>query len=233
MTETCRLIEDGKRVTHATVGLFGNDGKCFFLIGDAFFVGNRLQMRNRIAHRHALEVVDLAARKDGRKNFMLLCGGQDEDDMGGRFLKGLQKSIESSRRKHVHLVDDKHLIATHLRRYSRLFHQRFDVLHRVVAGRIKLEYVVRTLLIESLTAFTGIAGLAVFARIFTVNGLRKDASTSGFPYTSRATEQVSMRQFPAFYRILQRCCERMLAHNGVESHRAILPCRYNIIFHFF
>ena len=62
------------------------------------------------------------------------------------FLQGLQKGIESGRRKHVHLVDDEHLIFSHLRRYSRLLHKALDMLNTIVAGSIKLKYIQRALL---------------------------------------------------------------------------------------
>ena len=68
-----------------------------------------------MGHGHSLEVVDLAAREDGGQDLVLLGRGEDEDDMGGRFLQRLEEGIEGLLREHVDLVDDKDLVASHLR----------------------------------------------------------------------------------------------------------------------
>ena len=76
---------------------------------------------------------------NGGQNLVLLGGGQDENDVLGRFLQRFQKGVEGCRRQHVHLVDDEYLILAYLRRDARLLHQRLDVLHRVVGGSIQFE----------------------------------------------------------------------------------------------
>ena len=70
---------------------------------------------------------------------MLLGGGEDKDDMSRRLLKSLEESIESGSREHVYLVDDKHLVFTHLWWHSRLLHQSLDMLHAIVAGGVKFK----------------------------------------------------------------------------------------------
>ncbi len=102
---------------------------------------------------------------------MLLGGRQDEYHVCRRFLKSLQEGVECRCRQHVHLVDDKHLILTHLRRYSCLFHQSLDVLHRVVAGSVELKDVIRALFVERLAAFAFVAGLTFSSRVLAVDGL--------------------------------------------------------------
>ena len=79
-------------------------------------------------------------------------------------LQGLQESIESRSGQHVYLVNDKDLVFPYLRRYAGLFHQRLDMLHRVVGGSIQLKDVERPLLVESLTTLTMSACLPLFGR---------------------------------------------------------------------
>ena len=79
---------------------------------------------------------------------------------GGGLFKGLEEGIESRRREHVHLVDDKHLVASHLRRNLHLFDEFADVVDRVVRRRVQLMNVVRTPFIERHTTFAAVASLA-------------------------------------------------------------------------
>ena len=67
-------------------------------------------MVNHVAHGYALEIVDLTAREDGGDDLVFLGCGEDEDDVGRRFLKGLQECVESRRGEHVDLIDDKHAV---------------------------------------------------------------------------------------------------------------------------
>ena len=108
-------------------------------------------MLHYIGNADAIEVINLATGKDGWKHLMLLCRGQDEERMMGRFLQGLQESIESGRRQHVHLVDDKHLILSDGRRDAHLINQCANVIYRVVACGIQLMDIIGALLIEGTT----------------------------------------------------------------------------------
>ena len=119
-----------------------------------------------------------------------------------RFFKCFEKCIECRSGEHVHLVDDEHLVASHLRRNTRLLHQRLDVLHRVVRCSIQLKDVQRALLVEGLAAFALAAGFTVGTGMLAVDGLSKNTGTSGLSYTTRATEQISMCQLSALHRVL-------------------------------
>ena len=96
-------------------------------------------MVDGVAHRHTLEVIDLATGEDGRQNLVLLSGGENEDDVCRGLLKGLQERVEGRCGEHVHLVDDKDLVFAYLRRDACLFHQRLDVFYAVVRGSVELK----------------------------------------------------------------------------------------------
>ena len=151
LTERGRLVEDGEGIAHTTVGLLGNDSECLIITGDAFLLGDVLQMVDGVADGHPLEIVDLTTTQDGGQDLVLLRRSEDEDDVCGRLLKCLQECVEGSSGEHVNLVDDKHLVASELRWDACLLHERLDVLYGVVAGGVELEDVERTLLIERLT----------------------------------------------------------------------------------
>ena len=99
-------------------------------------------MVDRIGNSHAFEVINLTTAQDGGQNLVFLCRCQDEYDVCRRFLQRFQKSVESSRREHVYLVDDKHFVTADLWWDTRLVHQRLDVFNRVVGGSIQFENVV-------------------------------------------------------------------------------------------
>ena len=90
---------------------------------------------------------------------MLFRRGKNEDDVCWWFLQCLQESIEGLSRKHVHLVNDKHLVLSCLRRDACLLHQGLDMLHTIVGGCIKLEDVQRAALGKSLAALAFSAGI--------------------------------------------------------------------------
>ena len=142
LTEARCLVEHREGVSHSAVSLFGYHVESLLLIFYPLLLSHHLQMVHDARHRHALEVVNLAARQDGGQNLVLLRCSEDEDDVCRRFFESLQKGIESLCGEHVHLVDDEHLVASHLGRDAGLVHQRLDVFHRVVACRIELKDVV-------------------------------------------------------------------------------------------
>ena len=162
---------------------------------------------------------------------MLLGCRKNEDDVCRRLFQGLEKSIEGSRREHVYLIDDEDLVASYLWRNSRLFHQRLDVLDRVVAGSVQFEDVVTASFGERLAAFAFITGLTVGRRVFAVDGFCKDAGAGGLSHPPWPAEKISMGQLSAFHGILQRGGQRLLSHDRIEGHRAVLARRDNIFIH--
>ena len=63
---------------------------------------------------------------------MLLGGGQNEDGVGRRFLKGFEEGIEGGLREHMHLIDDEHAVFTIDWRNLHLIGEGADVIDRVI-----------------------------------------------------------------------------------------------------
>ena len=227
--ERSHLIEDRKRVAHAAVGLSGYDIERLLFILYAFALGHMLEMRHRFGHFHAVEVINLTAREDGGQNLVLLGGGQDEDGVCGRFLEGFEKRIEGRLREHVHLVDDKHLVASHLRRNLHLLDEFANVVDRVVRRRVELMDVVRPPFVEGHTAFARIAGLSRRCGVEAIDGLGKDACRSGFAHPSGAAKQIGVRQFPAGDGVFQCSGQCLLPHHSVEAGGAIFSGRNDVV----
>lgn len=152
---------------------------------------------------------------------MALRGGQDEFGIRWRLLERLQESVEGIGGKHVDLVDDEHLVLSHLRRDAYLLNEVADIVHRVVAGSIQLMDAVRTSLVEGAARLTLVAGLAIGVKVLAVDRLGKDAGTCCLAYATRAAEQISMRQLVIPDRILQGGGQTFLTYHRVESHRTV------------
>ncbi len=129
LAEARCLVENGQCVAHTSIGFLGYHGECFVLAGYSLALGHAFQVANRIAHGHSLEVIDLATRQDSGQNLVLFGGCEDEHHVCGRLFECLQEGVERRCGQHMHLVNDEHLVATHLRRYPRLLHQGLYVLH--------------------------------------------------------------------------------------------------------
>ena len=231
LRETRHLVEDGERVAHTAIGLLRYHAQGLLLIGDFFAFGHHLQLLDDVGHGHSLEVVDLAAREDGGQDLVLLGRGEDEDDMGGRFLQRLEEGIEGLLREHVDLVDDKDLVAAHLRRDAGLLHELLDLIDTIVGRGIELEDVEGAALFESLATLAGATGLAVVGGVLAVDGLGEDARTSGLSHTARTAEEVGVGQFARLDRIAESGGQRVLADDVGKLHRTVFARRNYIFVH--
>ena len=126
------LVEDREGVAHGAVGLLGYHVERLVFGLDTLGGGHGAEMLHHVVDSDTLEVVHLATAEDSRQNLVLLCGREDEDHVLGRLLESLEECVESRRREHVDLVDDKHAVASLLRRHVHLVGDVADVVHRVV-----------------------------------------------------------------------------------------------------
>ena len=189
------LIEDGKRITHSSVRLLSNQVQCLRLSLITFFLSDILQVLNGSLYGHTLEVVNLTTAEDGWKNLVLLCGGQDKDDIRRWLFKSFEECIESGTAEHVNFINDEHLVLAYLRGNLYLFYQFADIFHRVVAGSVQFVNAHGALLVKSATTLTLATCLTIFFRVETIDGLCKDAGTGSFTHTARTAEKVCMSQF--------------------------------------
>ena len=233
LAEAGSLVEDGESVSHTSVSLFCNDGKCLLLILDAFLFCYHLQMVDGVRHGHALEVVNLTSAENGRQNLVLFGSGKDKDYMRRWFFQRFEEGVESCGTQHVDLVDDKHFVFSYLWRNAGLLHQGLDLVNTVVAGSIQLKDIEGTLFVERATALAFVACLTVFVRVLAVDCLGKNSGTSSLSHTSRTAEKIGMSQLAALYCIFQSGGQSSLSNYRVKGHWTVLSCRNYIFFHYF
>jgi len=188
-------------------------------------------MLSDVLHHDAFEVENLASRQNSGKDFVFLGGGEDELGIRRRFLESLEESVERRARKHVHLVDDIHLVFPHLRRYPHLVDEGADVVNTAVGSRIELKDVERSVVVEAHARLALVARLHVGGGMQTIDGLRHDASACGLTHTSRSAEKESLRKGVVAYGVLQRRGDSMLTHDAFKRRRPVFSCRYDKIFH--
>ncbi len=122
--------------------------KAAFSALDPFLRPDLFQMLYCIRGRDPLKIEYLTTRQDRRQDLVLLRRCQDEDRIGRRLLQRFQKGIERRGAEHMHFIDDIYLVFACLRGKTHLFHQRPDIVDRVVAGGIQLMNIQRSPLIK-------------------------------------------------------------------------------------
>ena len=230
--EADHLVEDGKGVAQGSVGLLGDDVQGLSFCIDAFARSYESKVLGNVIDGDALEVVDLASRKDGRDDLVLLGGGEDEFGVRWRLFEGLEEGVESVFAQHVNLVDDIHLVVADLRWDAHLVNKAADVVNRVVGSGIEFVDVERGVVVEGAARFAFVAGFKVFGWMQAVDGLGHDAGASGLAHASRTAKQEGLGQSVVADGVFQGRCDGLLTHHGVKSRWSILSCRYDEVFHF-
>ena len=214
--ESHHLVEQRQRIAHRAVRLVGDHVQRLVVHRDPLLARDVPQVADDVRHPDAIEIVGLAAAQDGRQDLVLLRRRQDEDGVCRRLLQRLQEGVESRLRQHVHLIDDVHRIASHLRRNLHLVHQRLDVLHAVVGRRIQLVDAVRTPLGERAAGVALPAGLQVRSGIRAVDGLGENARRTRLAHAPGAAEKICVRELPALDRVLEGPRDVVLSDQGLE-----------------
>ena len=225
------MVEDRECVAHAAVRFAGNDAQGFLLIGDALFFRNSLEVVHDVGHLHAVEIVDLAAAQNGGQYLVLLGSGENEDGVCGRLFKSFEESVEGLRGEHVYLVDNEHLVASHLRRHLYLLDEHAHIVDRVIGGGVEFIDVERALLGEGAAALALVAGFAVGRGVLAVDGFGEDACAGGFAHAARPAEEEGVCQFAGCYRVFQGCGQRALSHDAVEGSGAVFSGRNDVVVH--
>ena len=92
--EAHHLVEDGQSITHTSVGLLGDDIQGFRFGFHMLLEGHAFQVFHHVADTDPVEIINLAAAQDRRKDLMLFSGRQDEDCMMRRFFQRFEEGIE-------------------------------------------------------------------------------------------------------------------------------------------
>ena len=226
-----RLVENGEGVAHGSIGLGSDYMEGFVVDGDSFLGGDAAKVPHHVRNADAVEVVGLAAAQDGGKNLVFLRCRQNEDGVCRGLFQRLEEGVEGGLGQHVDLIDDVHAVASDLRGHLYLFHERFDVFHGVVGSGIQFVDAVRAAFLETHARFALPAGLHFRPGVHAIDHFGENARRGGLAHAPRTAEQIGMRQLPPPDGVGQRPGNRVLADQGFEGIRPVLPGRYNIVAH--
>ena len=222
--ERHRLVEDGQRVAHRTVGLLGDDVQGLVVDRDPLLLRDGTKVGDDVRDGDAVEVVGLAAGQDGRDDLVLLGRGQDEYCVCRGLLEGLEEGVEGRGAQHVDLVDDIDAVPADLRRDLHLLQQGLDVIDAVVGRGIQLVDAEGAPFAERHAGLTLAARLEVGRRMGAVDRLREDAGGTGLADAPRTAEKVGVGDLAAGDGVLEGPGDDILADQALERVRPVFPC---------
>ncbi len=209
-------VQQAQGIPHRAVPQHGHQPRRTLAEGNALLPGHLQEARLHLFGRDAGKVEALAAGEDGGGHLVQLGGGQDENNVAGRFLQNFQQRVEGRRGEHMHLVDDIHLVAAAPRAVHRLIAQIPHIVHAVVRGCVNLYHIQNAAVLDAGTAGADAAG-AVFTGVFTVYGFGQHLGTGGFAGAAGAGEQVGMAHPPGLHLAGKRAGNGLLPHHVAEG----------------
>ncbi len=225
------LIEERVRVAQRAGRLLRDPEERLIVGVDRHLRGDLGELRLHLVNGNEAEVELLAARTDRRRNLVDLRRREDEDDVRRRLLDRLEQRVERAVTEHVDFVDDVDLVPSRGGREEHLVLDLAHVVDRRVRRAVDLDYIDRRSPGDLLAA--GILLAAVGARsVGTVQRAGEDPRGARLPDTTRAGEEVCVRDAPGGQRILQACYYEFLSDERVKRTWPF-PCRSYFVVHEF
>ena len=181
--KTQHLVDHGQCVTHPSYRLPGYDLQCPAGNTQLFRNSNFFQKISHLLERDPDEIITLATGNDGLWKFVRIGRGQDELNMGRRFLERLQQGIEGLQCEHVRFIDDVDLITALGRGILDIIPQFTDVLDAAVRSSIDFIDIRGGIFCDLDAVPTFSTGIPIF-RSKAVQGFCQDSGCTGFSYTS-------------------------------------------------
>ena len=230
VAEDAQLLQRGKRVAHAALGMACHDGKRLVVVVEALLLAHVCQAALDILVTDAVEIEALAAREDCLQNLLRVGGAQHKDHVRRRLLERLEQRVKRRRREHVDLVDDIDLVlAAHRGKVDGVDDLLAHIVYAGTACGIELVDIWVVALGDELTLLAGTVGHAAACTlgarrlgIAAQQRLGKNTRHGGLARAARSAEQVGVGQAPLGDGVLERRDDMLLAHHGVEGERAIL-----------
>src|SRR5262249_32431447 len=179
--------------------------------------------------RDAGEVEALAARQDGQRNLLYVGGRENEFDMFGRLLQGLQQGVEGLGRQHMNFIDNIDLVARAAGAVLDVAADLAPFVNAAVAGAVDLEHVDVIAAGDALADFALAAGRRGRA-VDAVERFRQDAGRGRFADAAGAGEEVGVGDAVAFQGVGQGAGDGVLADEVGEGLRPVAPRQDGVAF---
>ena len=178
----------------------------------------------QLIRRHEAEIETHAARKYRRGQLMHFRRAQHEYDVRGRLFQRFEQSVERSRRKHVHLVDDVYFIPAHRRHVVDVLAQLAYLVYTVVGSRVHLHDIEIGRRRERLTRFA-LAARAAMDGVQAVDRTREYLGAARLARASAAREKVGVRKRSPLYLMHERGNDDVLTYDPVERRRTVFAVK--------
>ena len=219
--ERDKLLKRGERVAHATLGTVRDEIERLPLELHVLAHTDSAKARYNGLGRNAAEVESLAARVDGLGHLLGIRRGQDEHHMARRLLERLQQRVERSRRQHVNLVDDIHLVPAARGRELHTADNLFaHVLHAGTTCSIQLVDVGVLAVGNHHAVVTGSVRLRR-GSVLAQKRLCQQARRGGLARAARTGEQISMAYLILLNGVFDRALNALLADDVLEDLRPV------------
>ena len=189
------LIQKRYGITECAVTDRGDGGKCIRLDRDILLRCDKGKTLDDAFVADAAEVVALAAGEDRGRDTVRLGRCQKEDGMGRRFFQRLEKSVKSTGREHMHLVDDIHFIFCFCRHKHDFVTDPADIIYTVVTGGVHLDNIEKRAVNDAFTDLAFVTGVAV-NRVLAVDRTGEDLGDRCLTCSSCSAEEIGMADLP-------------------------------------
>ena len=175
-------------------------------------------MLRNLVYCYSAKFKTLATRLYRCRHLLRVRRRQNKYSVCRRLLQCFQQSIESTGRKHVHLVDNINLITAFGRCKGYLLAQVTDIIYAGVRRSVNFNYIQRGSLHNALTVAALAAGFGS-RPLLTVQGLGQNTRHTGLAGAARTGKQIGVSNFTACQSIFQGCFHSLLSHKSVKILR--------------
>jgi hypothetical protein len=233
-SDTKNLIQNGKAIPETSFCRSRQKSQHRRMEGESLRLGDLLKTGIDFRNGQEAESKVLATGKDGIRNLVRFCCGQNENGMGRRFLEGLEKGVEGRCRQHVDFIDDNDLGSSGKGTVSQAFPDRPDVLHAGVRGSVHFEHI-RGLPFGNIeTGRTGKAGRGRWS-VDTIDGFGEYPGNSGFPDPSVSRKEIGLRQDSRIKSPGEGANHRFLSHKvgkclgTIDARQRFELCHWDLV----
>ena len=185
------LIQKAQRVSHGAVSRLRHVAHRLLLSFHALRFEKFRQPGGDGVDGDPVKVVSLAPGENGHRNFVSLCGCQDEDHIGRRLLQCFQKGVERACGKHMDLVYDIDFIISFRGAVGDLLPDLTDIVHAVIGRRVDLDNVHGRARLDGFAHLALVAGASVH-RMAAVHRFGKDLGHRGLTGSPCPAEQIGV-----------------------------------------
>ena len=209
------MVQHRFRVAHATGRLTGHQAERLGVGGASIGLEDHGQLALDLGHGQSPEVEALDARQDGRPDLRRIGRAEDEDNVVGRFLQGLEQDVPAQFNP-LDLVDDEDLAAQVRGRSPGPLHELPDLVHLVVGRRVYLNDIERAALADGNARVARVACIAVL-QVRAVERLGHDPREGRLAGPARPHEEERMGDLAAPDRVAQGRDHGLLADDPAEG----------------